>query len=214
MMFLVTLICSVLRGWNTVSDAHRVTSLTLLERLRSPADDEAWGRFHTVYGPLIQRWLICRGLQPQDADDVRQEVMRLALDQLSRFEHSGRVGSLRAWLRQVVANRLKTFWRQQNRVLQADGDEYRTLADELEDPDSALSQLWDREYQQAVCQRLMDLAKDEFQTQTVEAFRRVALEGRKATEVAAELGMTPNAVRIAQTRVLARLRVLGAGMLD
>jgi RNA polymerase sigma-70 factor (ECF subfamily) len=194
--------------------ADNVTSLSLLERLRDRSDETAWRRFHDLYSPLIQRWLMRRGVNQEDADDVGQEVMRLALTQLPEFQHSGRVGALRAWLRQVVANRLKTFWRQKNRGGARGGDDCENLAEQLADPKSQLSLAWDEEYHRGLCERLLELAGSEFQQQTMEAFRRVTLDAQKPTEVAKSLGISINAVRIAQSRVMRRLRELGEGLLE
>jgi len=187
----------------------------LLERLKDAADDAAWQSFYDLYDPLIRRWLVRRGVSPQDADDVAQEVMQLALKQLPEFQHNGRVGALRAWLRQVVANRLKTFWRQQNRQENArGGTDYGDLAEQLADGKSQLSQLWDDEYHHDLCERLLSLAGSEFEQRTMDAFRKVALDGQKPARVAESLGMTTNAVRIAQSRVMRRLRELGEGLLE
>jgi RNA polymerase sigma-70 factor (ECF subfamily) len=46
----------------------------------------------------------------------------------------------------------------------------------------------------------------QFAPATWEAFRRFALEGIPAAQVAAELGLTVNAVTLAKSRVLKRLR--------
>ena len=194
--------------------SDRVTSLSLLDRLRDPRDDAAWQRFHDLYGPLVLQWLRRRGVVQADADDVMQEVMRQAVVELPKFQHNGRLGALRCWLRQVVSNRLRTFWRQRNRLGVTGGEPYGELADQLADPNSELSRQWDAEYHRDLCERLLEMAKAEFQPATMEAFRRVALEGRKAAEVADELGLTANAVRIAQSRVMRRLRELGADVLE
>jgi RNA polymerase sigma-70 factor (ECF subfamily) len=88
------------------------------------------------------------------------------------------------------------------------------VLEQLEDPNSALSQLWDREHDQHVTRRLLELIEPEFSATTWQAFRRVVLEGAKAAEVAAELGITANAVWIAKSRVLARLREELRGLTD
>jgi len=194
--------------------SEKATSVSLLERLRDRSDQAAWRRFHDVYDPLIRRWLMRRGVSQQDADDVTQEVMEVAFNQLPDFQHNGRVGALRAWLRRVVANRLKTFWRQQNRQAKAMGDDYGEMAEQLADEKSQLSRAWDEEYQRALCERLLELAESDFQQQTMEAFKRVALKGQKPAHVAQSLGITANAVRIAQSRVMRRLRELSEGLLD
>ena len=77
-----------------------------------------------------------------------------------------------------------------------------------------MSRVWNDEYHRALCERLLELASNEFQQQTMEAFRRVALDGEKAAEAAEAMGISTNAVRIAQSRVMRRLRELGEGLLE
>ena len=54
--------------------------------------------------------------------------------------------------------------------------------------------------------RAVDLVRAGFEDRTWQAFWRVAAEGRPSAEVAAELGMTIDAVYQAKSRVLRRLR--------
>jgi RNA polymerase sigma-70 factor (ECF subfamily) len=54
--------------------------------------------------------------------------------------------------------------------------------------------------------RALELVKADFHETTWEAFVRITLQGRSIPEVAAELGLTDNAVRQAKFRVLRRLR--------
>jgi RNA polymerase sigma-70 factor (ECF subfamily) len=192
-----------------------VTSLSLLARLNNPQDATAWDDFHRLYAPLLRRWLMQRGVQPQDADDVVQEVLRIAVAEMGRFEHSGRTGALRCWLRQTMSNQLRVLWRRAARQPHpVGGSEHQALADQLADPHSALSQAFDEEYRRGVCAHLLAAVTAEFQDKTMQAFRRSLLEGKRPAQVATELGMTANAVRIAQSRVLRRLREVGQGILD
>ncbi|QEG00779.1 RNA polymerase sigma factor SigD [Stieleria maiorica] len=191
------------------------TSVSLLQRLRDSADEAAWQRFCDLYSPIIRGWLIRRGLNQNDADDVQQSVMEKLAEKLPAFEHNGNTGAFRLWLKNVVANRLTVAWREKQRLGQGAGSEQvGEMAKQLADPNSQLSQLWDQEYQQRLCERLLSLAEPDFSPQTMSAFRMVFLENRKAKEVGEELGLTANAVRIAQSRVLSRLRELGEGLLD
>jgi len=50
------------------------------------------------------------------------------------------------------------------------------------------------------------MIEDDFQPQTWQAFWQTAVEGQDAAQVALELGMTPQAVRKAKSRVMQRLR--------
>jgi RNA polymerase sigma-70 factor (ECF subfamily) len=63
------------------------TSATLLERLRQPADQEAWARFVRLYTPLPYYWARRVGLQEQDAADLVQEVFAVLFQKLPEFTY-------------------------------------------------------------------------------------------------------------------------------
>ena len=88
------------------------------------------------------------------------------------------------------------------------------MLDELSDPGSSLSRFWDREHDRYVLHGLLEAVEPEFAEATWKAFRRLALDGMSAREVAAELDTTVNAVLIAKSRVLARLREEARGLID
>ena len=63
------------------------TSATLLERLRTPHDAEAWGRFVDLYTPLLLHWGQKFGLATNDAADLVQDVFVLLLEKLPQFRY-------------------------------------------------------------------------------------------------------------------------------
>src|SRR5262249_42556003 len=149
-----------------------------------------------------------------DADDLVQDVLAVVVRELPRFEHNRRTGAFRSWLRTILVHRLRDFWRARQYQPAATGDSavLRHL-EELEDPASGLSRLWDQEHDGHVVRRLLDLIEPEVAPSTWQAFRRVALEGKDEETVAAELGLSVNAVFIAKSRVLARLRREAKGLI-
>jgi RNA polymerase sigma-70 factor (ECF subfamily) len=86
--------------------------------------------------------------------------------------------------------------------------------DRLADPASDLSRLWDREHDEFVLNRLLGLIEPEFRPATWQAFRRQVIDGASPDIVAAELGLSVNAVLIAKSRVLSRLRRNAEGLVD
>jgi RNA polymerase sigma-70 factor (ECF subfamily) len=195
-------------------DPLNTTPISLLERLRLRPDPESWQRLVALYTPLVAGWLRAQGVQPADADDLTQEVLGTLVRELPGFRHDLRPGAFRRWLRGIVLNRLRTFWRTR-RPVPAGGDPGLERAlDQLEEPDSALSRRWDEEHDRHVVRRLLELIEPEFEPATWRAFRLVVLEGRPTREAAAELGLSPNAVRIAKSRVLARFRQEIDGLID
>lgn len=191
------------------------TSATLLERLRDRADAAAWQRLVDLYSPLLSGWLRRYSLQDADVDDLVQEVLVTVAREAPKFQHSGRRGAFRHWLRSILVNRLREFWRDRRLRPLATGDsEFAAMLDQLEDSDSSLSHLWDQEHDQHIVRRLLALIEPQFAPSTWQAFRRVVLEGARPDTAAAELGLTVNAVFIAKSRVLQRLREEGRVLLE
>jgi RNA polymerase sigma-70 factor, ECF subfamily len=186
------------------------TPLSLIERIRDPSDAASWRRLVDLYSPLIRRWLR-REVAGPDEDDIVQEVLAAVLRAMPTFEHSGRPGAFRHWLRTTTAHHLSTFCRA--RRTRAAGAS-PAVWDLLENPESDPSHAWDREHDEFVVRRLLDLMEPEFTTTTWQAFRRQVIDGLRPAEVAAELDTSVNAVLIAKSRVLARLRQEGRGLLD
>src|SRR5438045_2480430 len=97
------------------------TSISLLERLRLEPDAQAWQRLVEIYTPLIRRWLGRYGLAEADREDLTQDVLAVVVRRLPQFEHNGRPGAFRTWLRLIVTHRLRDFWRARRCQPQAAG---------------------------------------------------------------------------------------------
>jgi RNA polymerase sigma-70 factor (ECF subfamily) len=191
------------------------TSATLLERLIDRSDSVAWRRLVDLYSPLIDGWLRRHGILAEDAEDLTQEILEVVVREVGRFRHNGRVGAFRTWLRTITINCLRQSWRSRRSRVQATGSPDITgVLDQLEDPASGLSRLWDRDHDQHVLKRLLELIEPDFQPATWRAFQRQAIDGVSAEIVAAELGLTVNAVLIAKSRVLSHLRRNAQGLVD
>ncbi len=193
-----------------------ITSVSLLERLKNARPDaEDWRRLHDIYLPMITRWLSrVPGMRGDDLPDLSQEVLVVLFKELPTFERQ-REGSFRKFLKLVVLNRARARWRdRQRRPHPVGGDATIDFFAQLEDPDSALSQEWDREHNEFVFKRLVAIVKPDFEPQTWEAFQEFAVDGIPAKQVAAKLAISENAVLLAKSRVLKRLRAESTGLID
>ena len=182
------------------------TSVSLLDRLKdAPPDASDWGRLQDIYLPLITRWLRRIPGLGDDSDDLAQEVFVVMVRELPRFERQ-REGSFRVWLRQVTVNKVRTFRKRLGRKPVAGMDLTDGFLDRLAEPNSELAREWDLDHDRHVFQKLLAIVQPDFQPNTWEAFRRFAIDGHPAVEVAAQLGLNVNSVLQAKSRVLKRLR--------
>jgi RNA polymerase sigma factor (sigma-70 family) len=190
------------------------TPVSLLDRLASRDDAEAWQRFVALYEPFIRGWLRRDPTLRDDADDLLQEVLAAASRDLPGFQRQ-RPGSFRAWLRTITVNRLRARWKSR-RVdpLAQSGRASGDLLAELAEPGSALSRQWDQEHDAHIAHRLLEQVAADFEPSTLQAFEQAILHGRKSAEIAADLNISRNAVLLAKSRVLRRLRELSKGLID
>lgn len=175
------------------------TSPSLIQRA-SRLEPAAWERLCTLYGPIIYGWCRSRGLQDSDAADTVQEVFRSVFSHLDQF--CQQEGVFHAWLWQITINQVRLHFRQRQRnPVPTDDAQLQQWPDSGHAEEPELERSRNR-----VIRRALDLIRGDFSEQTWTAFVRTSLQGESCQGVAAELGMTANAVRQARFRVLRRLR--------
>ena len=196
------------------------TSISLLQRAVQkngmPSNREsAWQALADIYQPLIGNWLGRLSAPRSSVDDIVQEVLLVVMKKLAQFEHNGRKGAFRTWLRLIAVNCLRDFRKSKQGVqLLGEHDGLIQELKDLEDPESSLTKQWDREHDIHVTQQLMNRIRPEFEKLSWRAFEMVALEQLSVVEVSKKLGVSTNAIYIAKSRILGRLRIEAADLLD
>jgi RNA polymerase sigma-70 factor (ECF subfamily) len=186
-----------------VSALH--TQASLLVRLRDPRDDTSWQTFLTVYAPLIDRYCRRFGLQDADAADVSQEVLAQVARSIRNFQYQPERGRFRDWLGAVVRSKATRLLKKKARDAAGKGGE---------DPDDRLDQAvapeadaeWTAEFNARILQVAMERTRPHFDPASWNAFELAWLQQRPATATAQTLGIGVDAVYVAKSRVLKRLR--------
>lgn len=178
------------------------TSISLLRRLRETDAEADWLRFSKLYTPLIFYWGKRQGLDAMESAHLVQEVMTKLVVKLREFEYDPQL-KFRGWLRTVSINQARDLRRAAAyRKATGLGD----VAEPVQAGGDAIDLFDQQEYCDYLVTRGRELIRTEFEPMTWEACWKYAAQGRSAAEVARELGITVNAVRIAKCRVFARLR--------
>ncbi len=175
------------------------TRLSLVVRLRDPADSAAWRTFVDVYAPAVFAFARRGGLQSADAADLTQDVCRNVANAMRSSQYDAERGRFRGWLFAIVRNQLKMFRRSQSRRPRG-----VALVDEI--PDDSAAETWDLECRRRLFAWACEHVKPVVKANTWTAFWRTAVDGASAETVAKETGMTPAAIYLAKGRVLAKLR--------
>jgi RNA polymerase sigma-70 factor (ECF subfamily) len=183
------------------------TSLSLLQRIRN-GDAAGWRRAVELYTPLVYHWCKRRGVEGADADDVLQEVFQAAAESIGTFRRERAGDTFRGWLRAIARHKVLAYWRNRSRQPDAQGGSsaLRRIQEVPDSADEAAEDAADADQMSALFHRALGLLRGEFEPRTWQAFWRTAVDSQSSSDVGKELGMTPNAVRMARSRVLHRLR--------
>src|SRR5262249_46297156 len=123
-----------------------------------------------------------------------------------RLDYDRKQGTFRGWLFTITRNKVFNFLSARRIRPQGTGDTTanRLLAEEPDGSDSSDS--WELEYQRRPGSLAVGRVKGEFQDNTWRAFWLTAVEGVAAADVSRQIGLSPGAIYVAKSRVLARLK--------
>ena len=181
---------------------------SLIRRLADRNDADAWTFFEDNYQQPVYRFARSRGLQPDDAMDVVQEVLMAVHRAAANWQSTGRVGSFRAWLAESARRITLQITRQRARIGRGVGGSGfaleigevtdKSIADEARDCTEE-DRRWSFYCAAALVQK-------EVNPQHWMAFWLTAVDGKSADEVARQLSMKAGTVYSAKCRVLAKLK--------
>lgn len=187
--------------------APPLTRASLLVRLRDAGDSDTWTEFVQLYAPVIYGFARRRGLQDADAADLMQDVLRSVSSAIGRLEYDPGKGTFRGWLYRVTRNKVYNFLESRRRHPRGTGDSNAHQRLEEHPARDAEIDDWDREYERGIFKTAADRVRNEFQPNTWQAFWLTAVDGESAGDVGKRLGLSPGAVYVAKSRVLARLKL-------
>jgi len=174
------------------------TPASLLERLRSPDQVQAWDQFIELYTPYLYYWARSQGLQESDASDLVQEVFLLLMRKLPEFIYN-KNGSFRHWLRTLAHNKWRELRRKKSP--QVGAFDFADLA--AADPRSKQEEA---EYKQFILQHWLKVMKAELPPKTWLLFDEYVLQGHDPRDIATRHGITLGTVYGVKSKVLTRLR--------
>jgi RNA polymerase sigma-70 factor (ECF subfamily) len=168
-----------------------------------------------LYSPLVNYWCRLCGLQEADAADVRQEVFMAVARKIAEFQRRD-VGAFRGWLRAITRSKVFDHGRRLRCEPRGQGgsDELADLTQAPAAESGDCEEATTRTEEGLLYRQALDLIRQDFEERTWQAFWHVVVDDRSPGEVATALGMSPNSVYLAKSRVLARLREEFAGLID
>jgi len=194
---------------------HRSSNLTrwltttqLLEDLKTTDGESAWTEFCSHFQPVVIEFARKLGLSNIEAEDAAQETMAVFFKAFKEGKYDPDKGRLSNWLfgiaKRVILN---LRGRLPLEKLIADKTTGTSFWDMVQD-DRTLGRTWELQWQRVALKRCLDQVRREFDPKVYGAFRDYAMYQFAIEEVCEKFDMSRNAVYIAKSRVLSRLREL------
>lgn len=185
-----------------------VTTTQVLEELRASNDAPAWQRFHDHFHIVVVKFAKHLGLSTIDAEDAAQETMLAFVKAFKDGKYDREKGRLSDWLFGVAKRVILNFRRRQPlEQLMADKTTGTSFWDIVQD-DHSIKQSWEIEWRRMVLTKCLEQTRKEIDAKIFKAFELYALLELPVDKVAEQLKMSRNAIYIAKSRVLSRLRQL------
>ena len=175
------------------------TRSSLLSRVRDLNDRDGWAEFDRLYRPLLVEYAQRRRIGVEDAEEVAQQCLTVIVGRIGDFQRSH---SFRGWLRRMVEHKVADLLEQRIRARPIDSRVIGNRPARDESPEA----LWRQQWNRAHLHYLMARLADDFAEHTLQAFALYVLHDRSVDDICRMLGMTPNQVYVAKSRVLARVR--------
>lgn len=156
---------------------------------------------------MIFSWAKYAQLQDADASDVLQEVLFSVHPKLGDFRHTTKARAFRAWLWTITRRKIIDVYRSKGTAVTLPPEVWNLLQGSAPDDDKP-GPTPQQAAEHAELHRQLESIRAEFAPHIWQACWRTAVDGEAAPNVATELGMTANAVRVAKHRVLSRLRAV------
>ena len=187
----------------------KTTRASLLVRIKDPGNASAWHVFDEIYRPLLVRYAQSRGLEHADAEDIAQRCMVTIHQHIGGFDYDPQKGKFKSWLRTLVNNRVRNFWRDR-REQQGETKDFRQLPDREQSPEHVFEQLWMQEHLWH-CLRQIRAEVDET---TFKAFQRYVIEQQPIERVCEELSISADNVYTIKWRLTRKVGTKLKELLD
>jgi RNA polymerase sigma-70 factor, ECF subfamily len=183
------------------------TRESLILRLNSLDDADAWQQFVSLYEPILKRFAARCGLQPADRDEVVQNVMTSVAKSVVNWTPNSEQGQFRTWLFRIARNRVIDFLRSR-RPDRATG---RTSAisrlHQIEEPGSE-SDEWLADHRREVFRQIAAIVREQVEPEKWDVFWSTTVLEQPAAEVAARHQISKNTLYIIKCRIIKRMREL------
>lgn len=175
-----------------------LTRETLLRRLRSADDDQAWEEFVFFYRKFIFSVIVKMGVREADCDDLSQKVLLKLWESLPNFNYNEKRGFFRNWLYTITRNTVVTYINRVKMISNKKSQIQNDMIEQFESPE--IDKMVKEEWEKHIAALAFTNIKKKVSEQALDAFQS-SLRKEPVAETAQRLGLEENTVYIYKNRV-------------
>jgi RNA polymerase sigma factor (sigma-70 family) len=178
------------------------TRVTLLERLKSKHDQNAWSDFYDNYHGYIGAVISNLNVTPSDIDDLIQKVMLVSWEKIPEFEYNQKKGLFRSWLIRITKNIVMNYFSfsdRNSKKMQA------FTEDQLNKNELQIDNSADKEWRIHISKLAWQSIRDNYQENARNVFDLVT-QGNSNKDIAEKLDLKQNTVAVFKKRITEALK--------
>ena len=176
---------------------YPTTSKTLLDKIAS-GDEISWDEFYQKYAPIVKALARYKGLAPDDAEDICQQVMMQFFKQSKTFKFDPDIARFRTYFGRIVNAKTVDFYRSKH--------EMSEIREDILAVDTESDSLFLDEWRKMILKEAEQILKQRVNADTFQAYELYAVQGRPAEKIAQYLDCSVNQVYQAKKRCFSILR--------
>ena len=189
------------------------TRQSLLARLRNVGDSESWRTFFETYWRLIYNVARKSGLSDDQAQDVVQDTLIAVARRMPDFRYDRSKGSFKQWLLLICRRRIQDQLRRMysaRQFVQQNCEEASAAVENMPDttplPDAQIDSDWEQQWRDNVFQMALTRVRQRANPKHYQAFECCVVQGKRASEAAAMLNLSPAEIYLAKHRISAAVK--------
>jgi len=165
---------------------------TLVNQLKNN-DADAWAGLYSTYAPQISSFIIARGCNQSQAQDVVQETFIAFHNGIQKFDYNQNKGRLKSYILRIARTKMIDMYRKNKKYTLIDSaDLFESLIhDDKCDHTTAYNEM---QFDIEVISSAIGKVKGRVKTKTFNCFYDTFINGEKVARVAQEQSITPNLV--------------------
>ncbi len=169
-------------------------------------DPDRWREFIAIYRPMLFAYLLKQGLSEADAYDVLQDVYLKLVEKIGTYDRTRT--RFRTWLFTVARNALIDKARRQKAHKRALDEWARRMLDDNPSESRKMEDVWRKIHCERILAHAVNTVRERTSTVVWSCFEQRIFKNRPGAEIAAELGVSTNAVFVYTCRVLKKIRTI------